>query len=246
MKSVESTLHIMELIAEHQPISLAQLCERINRPTASIQRGVNTLREFGWIKPESATGQPRWIVSNRFLSLAPADNPVSQLARIARPYLIDIRDSFNETCFVSTFDLSHVTVIDFADSTHAVRLVGGTGGNIPACIASTGRACLALLPQDAVDKVIKGVLKQQPQLNMHRFKADLPAIRKQGYALVEGEWADELTQLGCAIVDKHQYPIGGIGVSIPRYRVGELDQQALIQALQSAAREISLALAGAH
>lgn len=242
MKSVEGTLHILELIAEHQPISLTKLCELIDRPTPSIQRGVKTLKDFGWIKPESVIGNPQWVLSNRFLSLTAKDHMVSQLSHIAKPYLIEIRDLCNEATFLTTFDLYQVSVIDFLDSTHAVRLVGGTGGNIPTHISSTGRACLALLTGAEIDKVIQAAEKKDHSLNLSKVKISLPTIKKRGYCIVEGEWSPELTQVGCAITDKNNYPLAGLGVSIPSHRYKEIDKDALASALRVACSEISAKL----
>lgn len=242
MKSAENTLHIMELIAEHQPISLAGLCELIPQPKSTIQRGVNTLREFGWIKPSNTLGHPSFELSYRFLSLASTNSIVNRLSQIAKPYLIEIRDFCNETTFLSTYDVDHMTVIDCIDSKHAVRMVGATGGNLPAYITSTGKACLALLSQPALEKIVKLQLKKDKQIAFSRLQTELKQIKQQGYAMSIGEFSAELSHIGCAIVDANNFPIGGLGVSIANHRYAEIDEAGLIKKITNACKEISLAL----
>ena len=182
----------------------------------------------------------------RFLSLANANQTVSKLSALARPYLLSIRDVCNEAIFLSTYDVDQMTVIDFADSTHAIRLVGGTGGNIPVHNTSTGKACLARLPNSTVNKIISLLEKRGFTLNRNQLSADLEKVKRDGFCVIEGEWAEELSHIGCAITDQNDHPIGGIGVSIPNFRYANVDVNALGELLMQSCDEISQALCTNH
>lgn len=242
MKSVLNTLQVFELIAEHQPISLKGLVDLTARPIANVQRSLEALKSFGWIKPESSLGNPQWQITHRFVSLAGANQLVLGLNRLARPYLIDIRDEYNEATFLTTFDLSHVTVLDFVDTTHMVRMVGGTAGDIPSYISSTGRACLALLSDAEKKAVLKNAALENIGDNQNTFIQKLELIKASGFAVVRGDWSPELTQVGSAIVDRKGKPVGGIGVSIPNHRLDSLDIENLGMTIKHYCSEISLQL----
>jgi len=241
MKSVHNTFEVLEVIAAHGPISLQDMSERIEFPKSTTQRCIKTLKDYGWIKAESPTGNPKWILSNQFLSLTPTNHLVSDLHRIAKPYLYNIRDYCNETTFLSTYDTNVMTVIEFVDSLHPVRLVGGMGSRIPAHNSSTGRACLALLSGEALTKVLPNPILavDQTPIDLSSFEKELKRIKKQGYARVDKDWSSELIHLGCAITDSKSNPIGGLCVSIPKHRHENIDEPKLINELITACHDIS-------
>ncbi|CAA0105540.1 Transcriptional repressor IclR [BD1-7 clade bacterium] len=242
MKSVLNTLALLELIAAHQPVSLGELCGWVEQPKSSMQRALSTLKDAGWIKPSDVEGKPRWVLSNRFLSLTGSNHLVARLSQLAKPALVQLRDNCNETVFLSTFDYDHMTVIDCIDSTHAVRLVGAVGGSIPAFMSSTGKACLARLPEDHLIKILKGKTDRIPQ-GIAQLKREINEIRQQGYAIIRGEWSQELTHIGAAIVDALGHPIGGIGIAIPNHRQHDVFNDALIKQVVEACENISRSLA---
>ena len=235
-------MQVLELVAANQPISLAELVSRLQQPKSTVQRCVATLKNYGWIKPETPEGNPKWILSNRFLSLTSNHHLVYRLSQLARPHLIEIRNLSEETTFLSAYDVDTMTVIDYAESTHLVRLVGAIGGNIPAVRSSTGKACLARLTDKQVTRVLAKSLGLEANLSLETLLGELRVIRDQGYALIEGEWSSELTHLGAAITDSNGYPIGGIGISVPNHRFLSLDVSSITSALVSGCAEVSAAL----
>jgi len=245
MKSVANTLTIVELIAAHQPCSLAELSELAQLPKTTVQRSITTLKDAGWIHPHSTTGKPKWLLSSRLISLLKPNDELEKLQEIVKPYLEQLRDFSNESVFLSKFENTGMVVIDYLESNQAVKTAATLGVSAPLHASSTGKSCLALLNETALDKLFKqplAVFTDKTVTDSAKLRRELKVIHKQGYAVSKSEWLEEICNIGSAITNSQGIPVAGLGITVPTFRFNKTDKEKIGTALKDACLEITALL----
>lgn len=242
MKSVSNTLALVELIAKHQPCSLADLSDLTGLPKTTVQRNLTTLKAAGWIHPHSITGKPGWLLSAHLLSLFTQDNPLTKLQATAKPWLEQLRKVSNESVFLSKFESTGMVVIDYLESQQTVKTTATLGISAPLHATSTGKACLAMLSEEALKKLLRPTLQRYTNKTITdptKLRKELHAIRTLGYSLSKGEWLDDIANIGSVITDSKGQPIAGLGITVPAFRFHTLDKERIGSAVHHACRTIS-------
>lgn len=245
MKSVTNTLSIIELIAAHQPCSLADLSARSGLPKTTVQRSIATLKDFGWIHPHSLTGKPKWLLSSHLMSLLKPNDALEKLQAIAKPHLQQLRDLSNESVFLSKFENTGMVVIDYLESHQVVKTAATIGVSAPLHASSTGKSCLSLLDENTLKKLLKKNLAgftDKTITDVEKICSELKGIRKLGYAVSKGEWMEEICNIGSVITNAQGQPIAGLGITIPTFRFTAVDKEKVGVSVREACREISALL----
>lgn len=143
-------------------------------------------------------------------------------------------------------DASPAVEIDYVDATRSVRAVPSRE-TAPLHATSTGKACLAALPEDEREQILSATLQRFTENTLTsraRLEAELGSIGKTGYASSRGEWQTYLANIGACIRDVSGRPIGGIGVSMPAHRLARgRGEKKIGEALADAAASIERGLA---
>lgn len=117
---------------------------------------------------------------------------------------------------------------------------------LPAHRTSGGKAILAALPSESLDQlyptsgVTSGELSAAAGATLRR---DLAKIRKQGYAVNNGESERGVTAVGAVVADADG-PLGALSVSIPTIRYVPANVNTLVAALRTASEQIVATLHG--
>ena len=145
MDSVKSVLRIIEAIAASPEIGVSDLSRQLNQPKTSVQRGLVTLHEAGWIKP---TNEPRrrWKVTSKLFMLSRSAETEARLRRAALPIMQTLRDETQETTHLMVREERYLVLIERVDSPLALRTVRDLGSRSPLHITANGTAYLAYLP----------------------------------------------------------------------------------------------------
>src|SRR5690606_30924669 len=96
VKSVLRSLEVLELISQHQPISVGELSRMLELPKSTVQRTLVTLHEAGWLR-QGSEPVTSWEVSSKILAIRPRVLVGGDLITAARPPMIELRDLTNET-----------------------------------------------------------------------------------------------------------------------------------------------------
>ena len=214
MRSVRTTLNILDAVADHQPIGLSDLARRLELPKSTVQRSLVTLADLGWIRPETGE-QPRWRLGDRARQLADKVDDVSRLREIALPILSRLNDETSETIHLAVPDGSSMRLVERLDSKHPLRLVRAIGNSSPMHATSTGKAHLAQLSDASIEQYLRAPLERitpHTITNADTLRAELSTIRKRGYALASEELVEGTSSVAASIRSDDR-PIASISVS---------------------------------
>ena len=115
MDSVKSVLRIIEAVATSPEIGVSDLSRQLRQPKTTVQRGLITLHEAGWIRP---TNEPRrrWKITSKLFMLSRSAETEARLRRAALPVMQSLRDETQETTHLMVREERHLVLIERVDS----------------------------------------------------------------------------------------------------------------------------------
>ena len=144
------------------------------------------------------------------------------LARFIRPMMTELCSDFGET--ISWF-VPHgweQVIVEVLPSPQPIRYVMETGGRQPTYLGAAGKAHLAALDTDVVDRFLTDLEPEQLtrfQLDKGALIEELKQIRARGYATSEGERVEGAAAVAVAVCDVDGRALGVISVMMPKFRV---------------------------
>jgi IclR family acetate operon transcriptional repressor len=240
-------IRVLEAMAAHNgPIGVGELSGQLELPKSTVQRLVRTLAQEGWVQ-KSSDPITRWELSPRMLALARAGAPSKTLREVARPHIVALGERTGETIHLSVPDRDvQVVLIDRVDSIHPVRTFNPVGASSPLHATASGKASLALLPDDEVERILARPLEKtmpntivDPQHLMHQILE----ARERGYAVNVAENRPNVCAVAAAIADTNGRPLAAVAISMPDIRFEPARVPEWGSWVRETARQISEALA---
>jgi DNA-binding IclR family transcriptional regulator len=132
--------------------------------------------------------------------------------------------------------------IDGISSPRMVRNVGWTGREmLPHCISS-GKALLAYLPQQRLERILaKGLPRftERTITDPVRLREELRRIRQQGYAVAQEELEVGLSAVAAPIWNHEGEVVAAVSVSGPSFRLSSEEIPELVELTRHITNEIS-------
>lgn len=224
----------------------------------------NLVRETGWARPTlyrilaavTANGYLRldpvaqgYTLGYRFLELAQNVWSGPDLAAVASGELRRLRDITGETAYLAVPHDGAMMALGKFEGTHAVRSAARLGMRKPLHCTSQGKAVLAFLPEQEVDRLVGVAELERFTANTithpGQLKLNLSIVRQRGYAIEDEEIIIGNRCVGAPILDQSGRPIAAISVAGPTWRLtGERAEQ-LGPEIALVARNIGAQLRGA-
>lgn len=219
------TLSILETLSAEGGAGLtaSELARRLELPTNSTLRILEVLEDRGYV--ERRGEDRRFRLTGRLLELARPRLGDRSLAALAFDALCALRDATGETAQFCVRSQNKSVLLEQAVSRHPVKVLGEMGHRVPLYSCAPGKAILAALPAPDLAAFFKQVkLKRFTPTTLatrEALTADLADARRRGYAVDRAEGLPGIHCVGSAILDRRGYPIGGITVISPAFRLRE-------------------------
>jgi len=206
--SLDRILDILLMFGENQaPLSVQRISEVFRSSRSSTYRYVQILRKRGLIEETAVPGHFR--LGPMVMRLARAFGGDAQLKSLAEPVLNELASEFGESVMITKRNGNAVLVLASIDSPQIVRVNIAAANNSPLHVGSFGKLHLACLDAREVDRYLR-----QPLLAVAPYtvtdpaslRAELEAIRAQGYALSDSEVEAGTRSLSVPLLDAN----GGI------------------------------------
>jgi IclR family transcriptional regulator, acetate operon repressor len=246
MDSVKSVLRIVEAVATSPEIGVSDLSRQLQQPKTTVQRGLMTLHEAGWIRP---TNEPRrrWKITSKLFMLSRSAETEARLRRAALPIMQSLRDETQETTHLMVREERHLVLIERVDSPLALRTVRDLGSRSPLHTSANGKAYLAHLSAREQEDYLNGklsALTENSKTDPDLIRKDLAQIRKLGYATNVGELDLHVHAVAAPVMNQEGRPIAALSISCPSSRLPIEKMPAFGEKVIAAARTVTMRLAG--
>jgi IclR family pca regulon transcriptional regulator len=247
VQSLAKGFRVLEAFSSgKEEMTLSEIAEAADLDAGTTFRMLNTLVGLGYVARVPDTRRFRLtlkILDLGFHALARQD-----LRALARPILRPLVGEISEAASLG--------VLDGGDVIYIERMRAGLtrlgvdiriGTAIPAAMSVIGRAILAFLPKDALNRALAvpprpGVL-YAPVPSRVRLLPALEAIRKRGYALQESMISGGLRMLAAPVLDRDGLPVGAISVAALMISSSDAEMKArVVEPMLAGARAIARAI----
>ena len=214
--TVGKALDVLDMVAAAgQPVRFTELLATSAYPKATLYRLIQTLTHQGMLSydPDRQT----YSLGVRLVRLAHTAWATSSLAPIARPYLDELSAETGETIHLAQMDNGQVLYVDKRNAAKPVEMFAQAGKVGPAYCTGVGKAMLAYVSDEALDRAIH-------RQSFHRFtpntldtpaklRAELEAIRRRGHAFDREEHEPGIICCAVPILTRTGRVIGALSVT---------------------------------
>lgn len=228
-------------------LGLKGICDTTGINKSTAHRFVTHLEREGYLI-RTKTGA--YLIGPRLAQMSVCTNRSATLQAVARPHLLDLWRSTQETVNLGVLDHGTLLYVDVMESPYEFRLVSRIGTRRPLQVAALGKVITAFLPAGEHERALGGVVFQRvtPRsiTNMTQLRVELDKVRRQGYAV-----DNEEALLGCRcvsapILNNEKVAIGALSVAGPVTRVSLERVPALAKEVKAAAKAVSIAMGFSH
>jgi DNA-binding IclR family transcriptional regulator len=205
VQSVERALRIIDLLAEeNHEMSLTEVSKTLGWPKSTTHGLITTLRDFAFVEQSAYSGKYRLGVK-----LFEIGNIVARswnIRDVALPFLRQLNDLIGETVQLATEDGGEVLYIEKLESARVLRIVSEIGARLPMHCTGLGKALLAYKTPAEVRSILSrhGMRAITPYTITNRaiLEKELESVRKNGYAVDNGEIMEGMRCIAAPIRDK--------------------------------------------
>jgi IclR family acetate operon transcriptional repressor len=241
VQSIERAFDLLEMLAEAgEALGLSELAASSGLPLPTVHRLMRTLVNRGYVRQEASR---RYTLGSRLIWLGETSSRM--LGTSLRPILAQLVRETGETANLAMLDGDEVVYIAQVPSPHSMRMFTEPGRRVRPHCTAVGKALLAQLPPEQARALLKRddmpaytpTTITDPDLLL----AHLEVIRKQGYAIDEGEQEVGVRCFAVAVPDA---PASlAISTSGPQARMTDDAAARIVPALKQAALQISASIA---
>ena len=241
VQSIERAFDLLEMLADAGgALGLSELATVSGLPLPTVHRLMRTLVRRGYVRQEASR---RYALGSRLIWLGETSSRM--LGTSLRPFLAQLVRLTGETANMAMLDGDEVVYIAQVPSPHQMRMFTEPGRRVQPHCTAVGKALLARLPPGEARALLErgGMPAYTPAAitDPDLLLAHLEVIRKQGYAVDEGEQEVGVRCFAVAVPDAP----GSLAISTsgPQARMTDDAAARIVPALRRTASEISQIIA---
>jgi DNA-binding IclR family transcriptional regulator len=242
LRSIDRAIAVLKAFGEEEPeLGVTELSQRLDLPKSTVYRLLTSLQQEGIVDQDSETEKYRLGIE--LVRLAGLVLKQIDVRQVAWPYLRSLAETSEETVNLSVLtDGGKVINTDGISSPRIVRNVGWIGREmLPHCVSS-GKALLAYLPQQRLERILaKGLPRftEETITDPILLQEELKKVRQQGYAVAQEELEIGLSAVAAPVWNHEEEVVAAVSVSGPSFRLSSEKIPELAELTKRTANEIS-------
>lgn len=220
-----------------------EIARRLDLPASTVGRLLLTLHSAGILAQDRTTR--RYRIGPKVLQWSSVYISRLDLANEALPILEELHRLTRETVSVYVLDGTERVCLQRIESPERVRVVVRPGERMPLHAGSAGKAMLAFMPRDMIDRVLSQPLEQMTNRTItvrKRLLEELATVRSRGYAVSYGERFEDAIGLAAPIFDRNGSVVASLNVAGPNMRFTNASVDKFAPQIMQLAARISQAL----
>jgi IclR family pca regulon transcriptional regulator len=217
--NVEALARGLDILGLFSPqntsLSLMEVASQLELNKSTVFRLVSTLESMGYLERDPQTR--RYRPSLKILHLGYTVINSLEVRQVARPHLESLSHEVEETVSLCVLDGNHVIYVDRVRNKSIVGVLLKIGSRIPAHSATVGKVLLADLTPGELDTFLNSAeltpCTSRTISEREALLAELSKVKKNGFAICDGELAIGLRAAGAPIYNHEQKAIAAVNVS---------------------------------
>ncbi len=239
---LDRVMSILNCFQEEKPeLKFAELVERLHLHKSTVYRLLEALRCHSLIELEAGTG--RYHLGMKAFELGTLAIARLEVDKCARPVLEGLVEGTGETAHLCVLDGSDVVYTAKVESRQVLRIPSGVGRRNPAYCTGVGKAILAFLPEDQLERYLAATTLRAFTPNTiveaEALRKELRQVRSRGYSVDDEEIEADIRCVGAPVFDHTGRVMAGISVAGPSARLTRDKVPLLAPTLKEAAEDLS-------
>lgn len=241
--SLNKAIHILKALAasDQHGIRLIDIARELDISQPSTHRLLKNLIAEGLV--EQLPERKSYRLSLEFFSMAACSRQRDGILDIARPSLLRLSATFNDTIFLLVRSNFDAVCLDRVEGPFPIRsFTGDIGGKVPLGIGQGSLAILAFLPEEEREEIIRfnmpRILDRSP-IDEVDLRIMIENVRQEGSALVNFEMIEGMAGLGVPVLDHSGTAVAALSIGTLASRLNETRQHTMIDLLKKEAALIS-------
>lgn len=226
-------------------LSLSDVAALTDMPAATARRCLLTLEELGYV---TRSGR-QFVLRPKVLELGAAYLESMNIETLTKTHLEELAGSTGDSAALCVLDGTDIVYVARASVRTLMRLEAHVGSRFPAYATSTGRALLAgLVPerlQRYFDSATFEALTDRTVIDPVRLRQLIEDCQRTGYAAVEDELAYGVVALAVPVFDQYGRVVAALNSSSHSRRISKAKLvRERFTMLQKVSRQITADIAG--
>jgi IclR family transcriptional regulator, acetate operon repressor len=244
LESVDNALRLVLLLARRGSVGVSDAARELGLAPSTTHRLLATMRYRGFaVQSPDRTYRPGPALSN--LASSPSSSP--DLVAVATPHLDRLRQRLDETCHLVVRMARDVRFLTSVEGTRQLRVTARTGAVLPAHLTSGGKALLAELPAEELERLYPAAGVPEVGLGpdaVELLLRELRTARRRRYAVNKGGSERGIAAVGMAVHGPDGSAAAAVSVSVPTVRFSSGQLAEMVRALGETVAAIDAELGG--
>lgn len=219
VKSTETTFAIVHELQSMGGGRVSELADRLNLTKGTVHNHLSTLEQYGYIVKEGT----QYSLGMRFFEVGQDIVQRKDVYEFARPELEQLAEETNEMANLMIEEQGRGIYIDIIRSDRAVNIDTSVGSTQYLHTCALGKAILAHLPDDRVDRILDRHDLPQSTTNTvtdrEQLLGELESVRQEGVAYDGEERAKGIRCVAAPVKTNEGAILGAISVTGPARRM---------------------------
>lgn len=239
-------LKLLERVAEAGgPLTLSQIAKRMDMTLPTAYRFLYTLQELGFM--ETDADRKSYRLTPKILKLGHGLFRTSEFWHTAHPYLVKASQEYGETFNLAILDGDQILYIDRVKTESILSVNLTIGSKLPAFCTSMGRVLLSRLPEEEMRTRLRAAHREtftpRTVTAIPQLETIIRQVRRQGYAVNDGELSPELCSAAAPILNREGDAIAALNMAVHKARHdADYVESIMVPAVVACAARISQAM----
>ena len=209
IQSIEIGVSILQFVAAaEKPITITELADLCETSKSKLYRYLNSFVRTGMLEKNQDL---KYVLGREILRLGLKASNDIKIVDIAQPYLMHLKEKFNETSGLAVFGEDGPFFVSWEESAGPINIGIKVGSKIGITDSATGKVFASHLPESATNALIAKELANNLQA-MSDFKTALADIREIGYSYTDGTIVQGISGVAAPIFDRNNIIVGVVCV----------------------------------
>lgn len=225
---IQSLLRSMELLEvlkeKNRSFSIAELAEAMDLPPSTIHRILQTFCEKKYVMRDERSHTYR--LGPALIPLGKAAAKGIRLQDAAYPVLTALSETTREDAYLVIPVGNKGLVIEKVDGPNHLKVVEEFGYEMYLHCGAIRKVLLAFQSPYFIDEYFKNIIAHNrafPHVRPEDLRAELDAIRRDGYAITRGDYVTDAVGIGAPVFNSEGELSASIGIIAPRIRIDSDD-----------------------
>lgn len=246
MQALDRALSVLTAAARQDGVSLTELAQALDIPTATTHRILTTLQKRDFLRFDEE--QQDWTIGIEAYRTGVAYLKRTNLSDAGRPVMRRLMEETGETANLAVPDAAEVVFIGQVETGNPIRAFFPPGSRTPMHASGIGKAILAALSQERRRTLMTGAglhgFTDRTHVTQRALFDDLARTAARGWSFDRNERHDGMSCIGAAIFNARAEPCAGISISGPSSRFPDARLADFGEAVARAATRITHLIAG--